>query len=197
MQLITKAIITTIGVSTAAGFLRYVYLFPRTADDTHILFLVISSLILLAFLSAVIYYLIFNNDWLVRIVAPKGEAEGEAIAHADQQRTLAIWLRLLLVFYGLRFLAGRYNVIKYSVLKLLPHLNPVKIRAWIQGLFDGYYPRLSDLFSQAAITNYFDILTLALMVYLIIGAPHLVRWHVRRLTVTNNNTDLLGDNDNE
>ncbi len=128
LQLITKAVITTIGVSTAVSFLRNANFSPRTAGDMHILLLVIMSIVPLTFLSAVIYYLIFNNDWLVRIAAPKGQA----IPHIDQQRTLAIWLRLLLVFSGLRLLLNSSRAFR-----LLLHVSPLKIRPWVQGLLRG------------------------------------------------------------
>jgi hypothetical protein len=181
MQLITKAVITMLGVSTAVGFIRDGNFLPRSGSDTHILLLVTGLFIFLAFLSAIIYWLIFRNGWLVRLIT----SEGEAISHTDQQRVLAIWLRLLLVFSGLQILATSSRAIR-----LLLYLSPVKIRAWIQGLIGGNYPQLSDVFSQTALTNLSNILALVLTVYLIIGAPHLVRWHVRRLSVTNNNIDL-------
>ena len=186
LQLITKAIITAIGVSTAAGFLRNIYLYPQ--GETHILFLAIGQIILLLAFAAIIYWLIFKNDWLVRKIT----SENTLITLADQKRTLAIWLRLLLVFSGLHLLTNSSRAFR-----LLLYLNPVKIRAWVQGLFAGDYPQFSYLLSKAAWTNFCHILILALIIYLLLGAPHLVRWHIKRLSVTNNNTDLSGGNDNE
>jgi hypothetical protein len=191
LQLITKAVITAIGVSTAAGFLSYSYLFPRYPENTHVLFILLNSIIPLTFLTTVIYGLIFRNNWLV-MIASGNKGQSVSIDPLEQKKTLAIWLKLLLVFSGLHLLVKASHVFR-----LLLYLSPVKIRAWIQGLFNGDYPVMSDFFSPVARINFLYILTLALAIYLIMGAPHLVKWHIKRLPVTNNNTDLSGGNDNE
>ena len=118
LQLITKAIITTIGVSTAAGFLHYSYLFPGNPEDTHILFTLLNSIIPLTFLSTVIYWMIFRNNWLV-MIASGNKGQDVSIDPLGQKKTLAIWLKLLLVFSGLHLL------VKASyAFTLLLYLNP-------------------------------------------------------------------------
>lgn len=190
LQLVTKAIITTLGLYAVFSLLTPVkYLVNLDGKAGHDVMRIVITAFLFGVTSAVAFYvLVLNNNWLVRIIAPKQDC----LSLAQQRRTYVTWQRLLFVFYGLLLLRGIFKTFKY-----MSYLSPAKIRTFVQSTIDGSVTSFADIFTPISIQIFSSVLLVGFTAYLIFGAPQLIKWNVKRLPSINDKSDLSGGNDNE
>lgn len=121
---------------------------------------------MLAVYAAIVYVLIRYSDRIAeRIVKPEAESEIEGQAPFR----LAAAFRICSVLAGFVFL---YKFIT-KVFAILPAL----IRVWL----GGEAPQRFNMYYHAQWQTYFTWAFLLIIgVYLLCGAPHFVRWHVRK-----------------
>lgn len=118
----------------------------------------------------VIYYLIINNDWLIKKIVP----DEEPIAAEYQKLWFISCLRVGLVFCGLLLMAYSLQSIVYTV-TLIVNLPFIGKQAFSDMLYG------SKVFKGKLLPKHiYDIITTVLIVYLIAGAPGFVKWQMKR-----------------
>ncbi len=169
MQVIAKVVLAVLGIYSLVNFCRTLtFVVFELFDNCSFAVAANGVGISIVFIIALLYFLIFRNDWLaVKIAGP-----GERLSPANQRIWLAASLRAGAVFCGLILLAGSTRLFGNILFALwLPN-----IRRWItQILNSGGFFNWTEFFSRRGATGIYDFLKAVLAVYLLCGAPQFVR----------------------
>lgn len=178
MQIVAKTTLTVLGIYAVVSMYRfypgrYRYSIQESSIFHEILFLSAYTVIV-AFIA---YFMILKNDSLSRKLAGPGQQlDGP---------TQAVWvtksLYTGLVLAGLILLPNSiHGIIKF--LKI-----PFVIRPIINEIIDfKKFPEVFTLSYRQWYKNIYELLTAILGVYLVLGAPHFIRWQIKQsLAATN------------
>lgn len=136
----------------------------------------------------VILFRIFRNDKLARDIAGPGE-----VLDARRQRIwLIISLRLSVVFTGL-FLLARSMQLFVSLSHKLFFFLP-QSREWASRIMNSN--SISDglaMFFAGPLSVFHNICLAAMIIYLLAGAPHLVKWQIEHSVKSNTNPERSDD----
>ena len=173
IQMIANVCIAVIGIHIALIAINNYILLPRTmfcrSEMMSRLFDMFYVAVSLGVLSAIVFFIIVNNNWLIKKILP----DEEPIPAENQKKWFVSSLRIGLVLCGLMLLAGSAESLVYTA-KII-----VGLPIWGRKLFaDIFYDGRFD-WSQL-LKNSFNVFKTALIAYLIIGAPQFVRWQTKR-----------------
>jgi len=171
MQAITRATLTSLGIMAMAGM---AYTLPiGGVQGASALLQTLVSLVYFLIQGSILYILILDNIALARIITPTAAAEEPAQPHwCETVMRLGMILCGLLLFMT----TGKYLLQALAFLVL-----PTGMRQFMQdAIAMGFLSALKtwgDVKAQIAIWN----TTLSIIaIYLICGAPHLVRWQIHQ-----------------
>jgi hypothetical protein len=168
MQIIAKTSLAALGIYAVT--IMYHWYPARYVSSVLTEVLCLSAVTVLA--AVIVYFLVFNNNSLARKMAPAAEQLGPE----NQAAWLIKSLRVGLVFAGLMLLPTSIPSM-LAILKL-----PFLVRPLInEALAARGIPDSLRLSYWVWYYNLYQFLRVTLSVYLICGAPHFVRWQVRRL----------------
>ena len=173
IQMIANVCIAVIGIHIALIAINNYILLPRTMFCRSEIMSRLSDMfyvaVSLGVLSAIVFFMIVNNNWLIKKILPVEEP----IPAENQKKWFMSSLRIGLVLCGLMLLAGSAESLVYTA-KII-----VGLPIWGRKLFaDIFYDGRFD-WSQL-LKNSFNVFKTALIAYLIIGAPQFVRWQTKR-----------------
>lgn len=176
MQTLAKSVLTSLGFMALASLPLAVPLTGGQASATSLHALIVLVVFLLQ--GGIVYVLILENTALVRLIVPR-ETEEEP---APPQWCEAV-LRLGMILCGLLLLRGTS---KYLLQALMFLVLPTGLRAFMQDIVtSGVVTTLRSWGdANAQITLWYTIQGFAAL-YLICGAPQLVRWQIRQTTAHN------------
>ena len=165
-QIIAKAMLTTLGIYAVVDFISILgYSSHVDILSWHILTIVSLIAVVLFF---VIRTFVFKNDSL----ASKIVGQAETSEDFDRKVYLIKAFRIAFTILGLLLLSG--SRIFLNAIKLLQALSPPNIRAWITDAINKSFNISKD------IDIYFIyFIKLFVIVYLLYGAPHIIRWHLK------------------
>jgi len=170
MQIIAKSVLTVLGVYAVIVLYYYYPVNSGSAAGRAAFGCDLASFcIFTAFAAVAVYFLAFNNDELARKIAGPGRLEDRRI----QAELLAKSLRVGLVFAGLILLPRSIPSILGAPSSLATGLDNIFIF--------NRMPQVENLFVREQFRSIYGLFKAALAVYLILGAPHLVRWQCNRL----------------
>lgn len=188
MQIISKAVLTGIGFYFIGLIMRTTQILFNTryyrTDSLSIIGLVLCVIAIVL----VILFRVVRNDKLARDIA----GPGEILDNKEQKILLVISLRLSVVFTGLFLLAGSMGSIISLVHKLILFLP--KTRDWISLIISSHSisDGLATLLAGPLII-FRDICLAALIIYLLAGAPHFVKWQIEHSVKNNRALERLDD----
>jgi hypothetical protein len=165
MQIIAETVLTALGVYAILSLCR-LYTPPSLGPerDLPVWWYVVFFSGLVPLAALVIFFLIFNNDGIARRMAGPGPI--------PDRHTQTIWLikslRIGLVLTGLMLLPKSIPVI----------LNIVSII--ISNFRAGTFPDIPAAPPRIRFKNTYSLIRMVLAIYLVCGAPHFVRWHVKK-----------------
>ena len=189
LQLVTKAIITAIGLRAVTQAFKYAdMLYPGRNSSMHFAVYVVFFALALAIFVMVLRCIVFNNDWLVKRISPDDQSP---IPLTDQKLLLARSMRIAFVLLGLLLLRSSL----YNLIFVMRFLWPPDLLVKINGLLNGVFPSMSDV-CKWSFNNSFKAILFFVNVCLLLGFTPLVNWHIKRLAYTQPNTDM-GDDNNE
>ncbi|MDD5380450.1 MAG: hypothetical protein PHG53_02265 [Phycisphaerae bacterium] len=171
MQIIAKAFLTFLGISALVNFCSpFSILIPETlTQDISILRFILSLPVVIILLTAIVYLLIFKNDWLACKIAGTGEKldpESEAI-------WLACSLRMVAIFYGLLLLPTSIP----TILNIL--VSPLYICSLVNEIFTfRAFPKSLVFTSYQWSSMIYNFLKAILAVYLLYGWPQFIRYQL-------------------
>lgn len=168
IQMIAKSLLTVCGIYLALEVISYGKMGLGMSPQVDI-FKVFCMAVNVLILGVVVFFVIINNDWLIRKILP----DEEPIPAENQKKWFVSSLRIGLVFCGLLLLTKSTESVVYTI-KIIPSL-PV----WGRQVFTGmlYGDRFN---SMLLFENSLKVFKTVLIAYLIIGAPHFVRWQTKR-----------------
>lgn len=169
MQIIAKAVLTFLGLSAVVNFCQNFTMLTSSTQtqDTSILRVILFLPVITILLIAIVYLLIFKNDWL----ACKMAGSGEKLSTQSETICLAGSLRIVAILYGLILLPGSITTI-LNILAL-----PLYIRPWINEIFMfRTFPKSLVVHQWSNIIYYF--LQTILAVYLLYGWPQFIRFQL-------------------
>lgn len=170
MQIIAKSVLTVLGVyAVIVLYYYYPVNFGSATGRASFGRDLASFCVFTAFAAVAVYFLAFNNYELARKIAGPGRHEDR---HA-QAALLAKSLRVGLVFAGLMLLP-----------KSIPSIlgAPSSLGTGLDNIFIfNRTPQIENLFVRPQFRSICGLFKAALAVYLILGAPHFVRWQCNRL----------------
>jgi len=188
MQIISKAVLTGIGFYCIGLIMRITQTLFNTGyyrtDSLSIIGLVLCVIAIVL----VILFRIARNDKLARDIA----GPGEILDHKEQKIQLLISLRLSVVFTGLFLLAGSMQSIVSVLHKLFLFLP--ETRDWISLIMNSH--NISDSLATllaGSLIIFRDICLAALIIYLLAGAPHFVKWQIEHSVKNNTALERLDD----
>ena len=174
MQIIAKAVLTGLGFYCVGIILRSVHRqFLHAYGIAHILAIIALVLAICAVILLVLWR-ISRNGQLARRLA----GEGPAIDLKTQRTWLAASLRLSCVFAGLFLLAGSMNEVIDAVIKVAQFL-PAASQWFNNLLFPGQFGEMLLVLILSMLRFLLHTGFLALIVYLILGAPSFIRWQIK------------------
>lgn len=172
IQIIAKTILTVLGIYAVVTLYRfYPGRYAYRPDETPIF----QELVLLCAFTVVVgfvaYFMVFNNNRLsVKLAGP-----GPQLDRSAETAWLTKSLRVGLVFGGLMLIPDSIPVI-IKTLKLFllirPAVNDIVISKSIPRILELSYPQWFRVI--------YDFLKSLLALYLIWGAPHFIRWQIRK-----------------
>jgi hypothetical protein len=173
MQIIAKAVLTFLGLSALVNFCINLTRLPSLTlvqtQDASVLRVALSLPLAIIFTIAVVYMLIFKNDWL----ACKMAGSGEKLDPESETLWFAGSLRMVAVLYGLTLLSGSITTI-LNILAL-----PLYVRPLVNEIFTFRTcpkPLAFTLHQWSSII--YNFLQAILAVYLLYGWPHFVRYQL-------------------
>jgi hypothetical protein len=171
MQIIAKAGLVSSGIYAVVNLSWYL---THVIPSFNLLIGILCFAVFAVFIAVITFFLIFNNDSLARKMA----GPGEKLNPAANTLWLSSSLRVAAVFCGLILLSASVPTIRNIL------LVPIRIRPFINEifLFDRCPRQLLMSFSEWCEIIY-NFLKLILVVYLLCGAPHFVRWQLRHITI--------------
>lgn len=174
MHIIAKIALALIGVRLLVSLLYFTSFYMRTVGAGFQIapFARIPAFgVTLLVRCAVVYFLVFRNDWLVKMLVGPEERSAQ---HADRT-WLVVGFRLTLYFCGVMVLAGCIDFLISGVAFIIygPRvLIDMIIHRYVDDIFAiGIYGWLEWLSGLCRTT---------LGVYLVLGAPHFVRWQMKK-----------------
>ena len=131
--------------------------------------------------------LIFKNDSLAcKITGSQDDAED-----FDRKSYLIKSFRIAFVILGLLFLCSS-NTISETI-KALQAFSFSNIRMWISAVIETKKITGNLDFSKRSIINITALFKLAVIVYLLCGAPHIIRWHLKNSCLNPKTEDLTNE----
>jgi hypothetical protein len=173
IQMIANVCIAVIGIHIALIAINNYILLPRTmfcrSEIMSRLFDMFYVAVSLGVLSAIVFFMIVNNNWLIKKILP----DEEPIPAENQKKWFISSLRIGLVFCGLMLLAGSAESLVYTA-KIIAGLPIWGRKLFADIFYDGRFdwPQFFRLF--------FNIFRVAVIIYLIAGAPGFVKWQTKR-----------------
>ena len=169
-QLITKLLVTLLGIYAVCYLLGCLSLINKTTSSVFSVKAVIDTLLPLTVIVLVFWYMILDNNWLTTKLLSHSE-DNEAVNPEQFVKTM----RLIMIFAGLMLLP---EAVKY--LKVLPSFT-TSLRALIHvslGMdrYSHQMPQDPWYWVNAAR----EITSLLMIIYLICGAPRYVIWQTRK-----------------
>ena len=170
MRTLAKVLLAVLGVYLLSQIIvnlgMYVPLFFSDLVDNFSLFgrfvLALYSVIYIAFVVFLVFQLLFRGQKWAEKIVPTEEIE----TNQEQTFSLSVVFRLGLVLLGIYFI--------YSVLGSIPRV--------IHSFFGTYLRQSGMPLSFHEWSNLLSVaFRLALGVYLVFGAPHFVRWQVKKV----------------
>ena len=137
----------------------------------------LSIFVVIAFFA--IYFLIFNNDALARKIVGTVQAPENSF---DQKAYLIKSYRLAFAFLALIFLSG----IGYWLVSFIIDLPLSCIQLWTSDAVgtESLMEKM-HLFTKIQLFFY-NLLSMLVTIYLLCGAPHVIRWHLKHIPSTDN-----------
>ena len=172
-QIIAKAMLTTLGIYAVFVILNVIiYSSVQTTPESSSLRFIISTVVCIVCLVPTAYYLIFRNDsFACRIT---GDQEGIE-EDFNQRHYLIKAFRIGLVILGLLILVKSAR----DLMILVKYFPLTSIRLWITDVIEDKSIR-DNLDLSVEVRRYISALfKLFVSVYLICGAPQLIRWHLK------------------
>jgi hypothetical protein len=172
MQIIAKAVLTFLGLSAFIYCCSPLLIVPysiRVSDEASVLRIAMSLPLVIIFITAVVYLLVFKNDWLIHKMA----GSGEKLDPETETLWLAASLRIVAILYGLILLTGSIVTI-LNILAL-----PVYIRPMINEIFTfkalpiSIYPTPNP-WSHTI----YSLFRTFLAIYLLYGWPQFIRYQL-------------------
>jgi hypothetical protein len=167
MQIIAKAVITFLGLSTFVNLsqnFRTMTSLSQT-QDISVLRVILFSLFVITLLIAIVYWLILKNDWLVRKIS----GSGENLDPESETLWLTASLQMVAILYGLILLSGSITAV-LNIFYICPLIEKIFVPQTYQ------IPRVFPL-SQLLSIIYGFLLTI-LTAYLLCGWPHFIRYQL-------------------
>ena len=171
MQIIAKAVLTFLGISAVVNFCQNLSMLTSSTQtqDTSILRVILFLPAVIILLIAIVYLLIFKNDWL----ACKMAGSGEKLSHESETLWLAGSLRIVAISYGLILLAGSIPTI-LNILAL-----PLYIRPLVNEIFTfKAFPKSLVFTPHQWSSMIYNFLKAILAVYLLYGWPQFIRFQL-------------------
>jgi hypothetical protein len=188
MQIIAKAALTFIGLSVLVNSCQNLRALMSTtqAQDTSTFRIILFLSIVIILIIALVYLLIFKNDWLVYKIA----GSGEKLNPEREILWLVFSLRMVAVLYGLILL----SVSIPTILNII--VSPLCIRPLINEIFTFKAFPKSLMFTPSQWSSMiYNFLKAILAVYLLYGWPQFIRFQLstRKIkSLFNQNTDAEG-----
>jgi hypothetical protein len=173
-QIIAKAMLTTLGIYAVFIILNVIF-YPsvQIPQESSLLGFFIKIIVCIICLVPIAYYLVFKNDALACRITGNQEGTEEDF---NQGHYLIKTLRIGFVILGLLILVNSARDLMILV-KYFPLTN---IRLWITDVIEDKSIR-DNLDLSVEVKRYISALfELLVSVYLICGAPQLIRWHLKR-----------------
>jgi ABC-type phosphate/phosphonate transport system permease subunit len=166
MQIIAKAVLTLLGLSALTNFCINLTMLPQlfliNNQSISVLRVVPSLLLAIIFTIAVVYILMFKNNWL----ACKMAGSGEKLDSESETLWLTASLRIIAILYGLILFSS-------SIINLFAQLFFIN-----ETFTSGTCPKpLAFTVSQWSSTVY-NFLQTILAAYLLYGWPHFIRYQL-------------------
>jgi hypothetical protein len=171
MQIIAKAVLTFLGLSTFVNFSQNFTIMTSSMQIQHtsLLWVILFSLFVIILLIAIVYWLILKNDWLVQ----KIPGSGEKLDPESETLWLAGSLRMVAIAYGLILLSGSITTI-LNILAL-----PLYIRPLVNEIFTfGTFPKSLAFTLRQWSYMVYDFIETILAAYLLYGWPHFIRYQL-------------------
>jgi hypothetical protein len=177
IQIIAKILLIICGIYIASMMIKnYTYLQgvmlsqSGTMWDIYGICLIITVILVPG---SVLFFMTLNNDWLVKKILPSEEP----IPVEYQKIWFITALRVGLVFCGLILLANSIESVVYTakLIIALPFWNTQWFSDFIYGNSDV---RFQELRLHKGV---FNIINTILIIYLIMAAPHFVKWQAKRM----------------
>jgi hypothetical protein len=188
MQIIAKTVLTFLGISAFVNFSQNLTMltYLTLAHDTSVLQVILFSLFVIILLIAIVYLLIFKNDWL----ACKMTGSSEKLDPESETLWLAGSLRMVAISYGLILLADSITTI-LNILAL-----PLYIRPLVNEIFTfGTFPKSLAFTPRQWPSIVYNLLQAILAVYLLYGWPQFIRFQLnlrKTKSLLNKNPDMEG-----
>ena len=175
MQIIAKAVLTGLGFYCVGIILRSVHRqFLQAYGIAHALAIIALTLVICAVILLVLWR-ISRNGQLARKLA----GEGPTLDPKTQRTWLAASGRLSCVFAGLFLLAGSMTEVVDAVVKVAQFLPAAS--QWFSNLVSpGQFGEMLLVLILSMLRYLLHMGFLALIVYLILGAPSFIRWQIKR-----------------
>ncbi len=175
MQIIAKAVLTGLGFYCVGIILRSVHRqFLHAYGIAHALAIIALVLAICAIILLVLWR-ISRNEQLARKLA----GEGPALDPKTQRTWLAVSGRLSCVSAGLFLLAGSMNEVIDAVIKVAQLLPAAS--QWFNNIVSpGQFGEMLLVLILSMLRFLLHMGFLALIVYLILGAPSFIRWQIKR-----------------
>ena len=184
MQIIAKAVLTFLGISALVNFCQNLSMLTSSTQtqDTSILRVILFLPAVIILLIAIVYLLIFKNDWL----ACKMAGTGEKLNHESETLWLAGSLRMVAISYGLILLAGSVT----TILNILA--SPLYIRPLVNEIFTfRAFPKSLVFTPHQWSSIVYNFLEAILAVYLLYGWPQFIHYQLNiRKTKSSFNQNL-------
>jgi hypothetical protein len=164
--------LTTLGIYAVVSFSSV--LIQTLQSQPHSVIQLLSELLIIIMIFFIAWLFIFKNDSLARTIPGDHDDLQEIF---DQRRYLIKALRIGFVLLGLLMLAGS---IRYFGM-LFKYFSMINIRLWISKVIETKSIADNLWLSTKAKRYIYGLFKLILIVYLLYGALHLIRWHTMRL----------------
>ena len=169
MQIIAKAVLTFLGISAVVNLCSYLSTLTSPTLDTSILQVILFLPVFIILVIAIVYLLIFKNDWL----AGKMAGSGEKLKPESEPLWLASSLRMVAIFYGLILLSSSIP----SILNII--ISPLYIRPLINEIFTfKTFPKSLTFTPYQWSYMTYNFLKTILAVYLLYGWPQFIHFQL-------------------
>jgi len=170
-QIIEKAMLTTLGIYAAVTFALGLRCNPPIVENTWILPL--SVFITAAGIFFVARILVFNNDFLAsKMIGPQETGED-----FDQHDYLIKTFRVSFVILALLFFCSSSTF--FGLTKLLQAFSLPNISVWITDVIETKRITGNLTLTRYTSTYITTFIKLIVIAYLLLGAPHVTRWHLK------------------